>query len=259
VGDDGSPELYQLRREVALACRMLALTGLTTPILGHVSIRLDPSRVLVRCRGPEERGLLATEVSDVRLVHIDDRGAVAGGYTLPNEFPIHAEILRARPDADSVVHAHPRSALLAGLADIALRPVFGAYNIPAAAMATAGVPVFEHRGLVRSPERGRELAATLGDSSVALLRGHGIVTAGDRVVQAVVRAFDLDDLLSISVELARLGAEPDEVSESDRADLPDLGGTFNEDAVWRYRILELARAGLDDVSQPGQGGHHVDA
>jgi hypothetical protein len=29
------------------------------------------------------------------------------------------------------LHAHPRSALLAGLAEVPVKPVFGAYDIPA--------------------------------------------------------------------------------------------------------------------------------
>jgi len=58
------------------------------------------------------------------------------GYEAPKELAIHTELLRARPDLGAVVHAHPRSALLAGLAGLTARPVFGAYNIPA--MRTGG-------------------------------------------------------------------------------------------------------------------------
>lgn len=245
-------DLTDLRREIALACRMIAATGLTTPILGHVSMRLDESHVLARCRGPQERGLLFTTVDDIRVATLDDSGDVGGGYRLPNEFPIHAEILRARPELGSVLHAHPRSALLASLADVPLRPVFGAFDIPAFRLADEGVPVHEHRGLVRTPAEGRALAATLGARPVAVLRGHGVVTVGDGVPQVMSRLLALDELLSVSVELVRLGAVPSEVSESDRADLPDLGAAFNEQALWRHQLGLLEQRGLADVTRSNE-------
>jgi len=244
-----APELLELRRTVALGCRILAATGATTPILGHVSVRMPGGgdRVLVRCRGPRERGLLFTEADDIRLVGLDDNGDVGEGYRLPNEYPIHAEILRARPDVDSVVHAHPVNAVVAALADRPLRPIVGAFNIPAFRMAADGIPVWPHRGLVRTSAAGRSLAAALGDGAACLLLGHGVVTVGSNPVQAVLRALDIDELARVTVAVAGLGGQPDDVPEEDRGDLPDLGSAFNEQVVWRYHVGSLALRGLDDV------------
>src|SRR3712207_8800685 len=55
-------------------------------------------RMLVRCRGPHEEGLFLTQPADVREVDLDG-SPVDGdlrGWAVPNELPIHAEILRAR-------------------------------------------------------------------------------------------------------------------------------------------------------------------
>ena len=243
-------ELGPLRREVALGCRILAAAGATTPILGHLSVRVDSEHVLVRCRGPHERGLLFTEASDVRLVTLDDLGDVGDGYTLPNEYPLHAEILRARPEVGSVVHAHPRSVVVADLAGAELRPVFGAFDIPAYRLAAEGIPVHPRRGLVRTAAAGREVAATLGEAPVCLLRGHGVAAVGESVVSAVVRTLAVDELARMTVEIAALGGRPDVVPEEDRVDLPDLGSGFNEQAVWRYRLGLLERDGLADVDPP---------
>lgn len=240
-------ELDELRRQVALGCRILAATDTTTPLLGHVSVRLDDGRVLVRCRGPRERGLLFTEAADIRVVGLDDSGEVGEGYRLPNEYPIHAEILRARPEVGSVVHAHPRSAVVADLAGIALRPVFGAFDIPAYRLAAEGVPVYPRRGLVRTPAAGRELAGALDDGAVCVLRGHGVVTVGDGPVQSVVRALALDELARMTVRIAELGGRPDDVPAEDREDLPDLGAAFNEQALWLHHVGRLALDGLATV------------
>src|SRR5262245_24443012 len=118
------------RRTVALACRVLANAGLAEDILGHVSLRVAPDTLLVRCRGPEEEGLLLTLDQDVHEVGLDGSGDL-GAWSVPQELPIHTEIMRARPDVDAVVHCHPPSVLAAGLAGIELRAVFGAYHIPA--------------------------------------------------------------------------------------------------------------------------------
>ena len=247
----GPDELAALRRTVALGCRILAFTGATTPILGHLSHRLEDGRVLVRCRGPRERGLLFTEAEDVRVVGLDDSGDAGGdlgdGYRLPTEFPIHAEILRARPDVVSVVHAHPAAAVVAGLAGTELRPVTGAFNIPAYRLAAAGIPTWPHAGLVRTREAGESLAAALGDRDACLLLGHGVVTTGDGPVQAVLRALDLDELARIAIAVAGLGARPAEVTEADRVDLPDLGAELNEQALWRHHVAQLDRHRLADV------------
>ena len=242
----GLPPCSQ-RRTVALACRILAHEGLADNVLGHVSVRCGPDRVAIRCRGPEERGLLFTTAADVKVVDLDGRGELGEGYALPNEFPIHAELLRARPDLQAVVHAHPPAVLLAGLAGVALRPVFGAYNIPAMRMALDDVPIYPRAVLIRTPELGREMVRAMGAASVCVLRGHGVTTAGESVEQALVRATNLEALARVSVDLHRLGADVADLPADDLTELPDLGSAFNDLSVWRYYVARLEHTGLGEV------------
>jgi ribulose-5-phosphate 4-epimerase/fuculose-1-phosphate aldolase len=240
-------ELAHLRRTVALACRIIAHAGLAEDVLGHVSVRVGLDRMLVRCRGPQEQGLLFTVDDDVRLVDLDGRGDLAQGWAAPNEVPIHGELLRARPAIDAVVHCHPPSVLVAGVEDVPLRPVFGAYNIPAARLALDGVPVYPRAVLIRRPELGRELVAAMGRSTVCVLRGHGIATVGSgdhAVEEAVVRALNLDVLARVSLERARVGDRAADLTAEDIAELPDLGGSFNDLNVWRHHLARLRLAGL---------------
>src|SRR5262245_19543170 len=121
-----SAELAAEREEVAAACRVLARRGLVDGLLGHVSLRVG-DEVLIRCRGPHERGLVFTGPEDVRLMTMAGTLIEAGqGWAVPNEFPIHTVLLDRRPDVNAVVHAHPRSALVAGLAGLTPQAVFGA-------------------------------------------------------------------------------------------------------------------------------------
>jgi ribulose-5-phosphate 4-epimerase/fuculose-1-phosphate aldolase len=240
----------ELRATVANACRLLAAKGLVEGILGHVSARVGPDELVVRCRGEDEEGLRRTRVTDVWKLTLDGVAVdLPAGYEPPKELPIHTELMRARPDCGAVIHAHPPAALLAGLAGLEPRPVFGAYNIPAMHLALGGVPVYPRPILITRPDLAREMAEAMGDRPVCLLRGHGITVAAESVEQATVTAINLNELLAITVELARLGADPPVVSERDLAELPDLGRGFNVGKAWQALLAEL-----DDDARPGRVG-----
>lgn len=234
------------RRTVAIACRLLGHLGLSADVLGHVSLRTGADRMLVRCRGPREAGLLFTTVDDVYDVDLGGEGEL-GEWSVPNELPIHAEVMRSRADVDAVVHCHPPAVLTAGIAGLPLAPVFGAYNIPAARMALDGVPVYPRSVLIRTPELGQAMVTAMGSAPVCILRGHGVTAVGSgphAVEQALVRAANLEALARVNLSLAQLGTTPTLPDAEDLAGLPDLGGTFNDLSVWRNFVARLEHAGL---------------
>ena len=86
------------RRLVALACRVLAIEGLAETTLGHVSLRVNGTHLLVRARRASQRGLLFTTADDIALTDLD--GNLHPGeppISLPAELPIHTALLRSRP------------------------------------------------------------------------------------------------------------------------------------------------------------------
>jgi 3,4-dihydroxyphthalate decarboxylase len=232
------------RTTVMLACRILAMEGLVEGTLGHVSVRAGDNRMLIRCRGAAERGLLFTEDADVRLTDLD--GTLIDpdeGYKVPNELPIHGELLRARPEVNAVVHAHPPAVLVCGVAGLALRPIFGSYNIPAMRLALDGVPVYPRSVLIRRPELAHEMIAAMGERPVCVLKGHGITVTGESVEQAVVRALNLNALAEVTLAVAQAGGRAEEIPAEDVAELPDLGSAFNDLAVWRHHVAKAQSRG----------------
>ncbi|MGH9086548.1 MAG: class II aldolase/adducin family protein [Acidimicrobiales bacterium] len=244
-------ELDRLRAGVATACRVLAAEGLVSDILGHVSVRVGTDRMLVRSRSPEDPGLLLSRPQDVVLTDFDGTPAEElVDRQLPQELPIHGEMLRARADDGAVVHAHPPDVVLCSIADLALQPIFGAFNIPAMHMAERGLPVYDYYGLVRSRQRGEEMVKAMDGGRAVLLRGHGLTTAAPTLAGAVVTALNVNLLARMTAALASTGRRAPLVPEADRAELPDLGAGFNDELVWRHHVAKLASRGLAVCPDP---------
>ncbi|MHA6622193.1 class II aldolase/adducin family protein [Pseudonocardia sp. DLS-67] len=238
-----SEELGPLRALIAQACRVLAARGLSDGILGHVSLRVDESRLLIRCRGPAERGLAFTTDADVRLVDLDGNAGAAGeldgGYAPPNELPLHTEVLRRRADVDAVVHAHPPDVVAADLAGIAIRPIVGAFDIPGTRLAAGGVPVHPRGVLIRDRRLAAEMVESMGDRPVVVLRAHGLTSAAAGVEQAVLQALGVDRLARLSLRVVSAGGTLADLPEADMAELPDLGTGFNTATAWRHELANL--------------------
>lgn len=198
--------------------------------------------MLVRCRGPHERGLAWTEAQDVRLVTLDGSQAAPGeldGWTAPSELPLHAEVLRRRSDVEAVVHAHPPAVVAADLAGLGIRPILGAFDIPGAKLAAGGVPVYSRSALIRSETLALEMIDAMGSRPVVVLRGHGVTAIGDSVPQAVLRVLSVDAIARMSLTVVSAGGTLRDISDEDLAELPDLGSSLNLEIAWRHELSRL--------------------
>ena len=220
---DGKREMSEstqtsVQHTIATACRLLGYMGLVRETTGHVSARIDGGRMLIRCRGKTEAGLVFTQAEAVRSVDFDGKNReLADQYETPTELPIHGEIYRARPDVGAVVHAHPRASLICTLLGLELKPIFGAFDPNSMALGAAGIPIFPRSILIRERAVGEALAQCLGYKSVCILRGHGIVTTGATVEEATIRAIQLETLASVTLEIAKAGGTPNLISDEDQA------------------------------------------
>jgi 3,4-dihydroxyphthalate decarboxylase len=202
---------------IATACRLLGYMGLVRETTGHVSARIDGERMLIRCRGKSEAGLVFTQAEAVRSVGFDGKNLeLADQYETPTELPIHGEIYRARPEVGAVVHAHPRASLICTLLGLELKPIFGAFDPNAMALAAIGIPIFPRSILVRERAVGEALVECMNYKNVCILRGHGIVTTGATVQEATIRAIQLETLAGITLEIAKAGGTPNLISPEDQ-------------------------------------------
>jgi ribulose-5-phosphate 4-epimerase/fuculose-1-phosphate aldolase len=238
--------LDEQRTLVAEGCRVAAARGLVDGILGHLSLRVDDDHLLVRCRSDTDTGVAFTRPSDTRLIRFDGSAGADGeldGYRVPNELPIHVEIMLANSEHRAVAHLHPPAVVAADLAGITIRPIYGAYDIPGAWLARGGVPVYRRAVLIRNSALGKEMVAAMRDAPVVILRGHGITSAANSIQQAVLQAISLNELARMSLRVQAAGGTLRDIDDGDWDYLPDLGPAFTADAAWRH---ELAR--LDQLS-----------
>src|SRR2546425_5529848 len=95
----------ELRKRVALSCRIIGNRGVTKGSFGHVSARIPGTdRILIKSKGPDEEALEFATTRDV--ITIDIEGAVLeapNGLEAPNETAMHLAVYRARPEVMSVI------------------------------------------------------------------------------------------------------------------------------------------------------------
>jgi len=175
-----------VRTQVVQAYRALVFAGQTDMVWGHVS-----------ARDPQGRGVWLKaapwgfeEVTTERLVLVSPDGEVlAGGGRRHIEYPIHTNIMAARPDVGAVVHSHAPAASVFASLDIPLRAI----SHDAIPFLDPDIPRYTYTGnLVRDDDTGTRLAETVGDSAGALMAAHGFVVVGETLAVAVMRAVLLE-------------------------------------------------------------------
>jgi L-fuculose-phosphate aldolase len=199
----------ELRRDVARGCRVLAAEGHDDLIWGHVSARDPDGRgAWMKCGG-----LGFDEVEPEQVILVDPDGNVLEGeHERHSEYPVHTEILLARPDVGAVVHSHPDHAIALAAAGEELRPVSHAASM----FVPPSVPRFTRTsGLIVTRELGQQLAAALSDRDAVLMVNHGIVTTGHDVASAVVRAVMLERACAVQLKVRAFGGWPTWSNEED--------------------------------------------
>jgi len=172
---------------------------------GHVSVRSDkdPSHFLMsRSMAPA----LVTS-NDIMEYGSDGEPLDARGRNSYVERYIHAAIYRVRPDVKAIVHSHSPDIIPYSVTGVTLRPV---YHVTA--FLRLGAPVFDsHDGfgdtdmLIRDNKLGDGLAKVLGNSGVALIRGHGFVAVANSTPIVVYRAIYTQLNARVQAEGMKLG------------------------------------------------------
>jgi len=222
-----------LRDDVALGCRILDVEEQGDFVWGHVSAR-DPEG---RGIWMKAAGLGFDEMRAEHVILVSWEGEVLeGDGRRPLEYPIHTELMRARPDVQSVVHTHAPWAVAFASTEEPLRPISheGTLFVP------PDVARFTQTGdLIVTAELGEALAATVGDRNVALMRHHGIVAAGADLPAAVFNAVFLER--ACRANMRALAAGGPKSWSSDEEALAKREHVYSPQAAWDYFARRFAR------------------
>ncbi len=222
-----SSDLKELKQKLVDGCHILDREGITDSF-GHVSIRIPGAEAFLTIAGVSP-GCATLE----RLIMLDLEGHYLGGdKASPYEWPIHARIMRARPEVMSVAHTHSRWSALFSVIKGGLRPI----HMYAKFLPAGGPPVYPAAGLIGTFERGEALAATLKDSNAVLLRAHGDAVVGTTLEQTIQRTIQLAFLGQLA-HMAVAHGEPLYMSQDELA-------TFSSDTAfparpWEYYLSRI--------------------
>lgn len=201
-------EILALKRRLARAHRILTAGGIWPITKGHVSARIPgTNNVLILGHiHSEGRSLIDTDVDDICVVDIEGKW-LEGRIEPVDERFLHLEIMKARPDVTSVVHAHPTYATAFGIAGVKILPVGnrGAIFAPE-------VPILDYDRQIDTQETGRMCRDAIGDGMALILKNHGVAVCGDSIENATIATFALEETAQLQWIASQLGGQVQKIS-----------------------------------------------
>ena len=229
---------YVLRMKVA-ACTLMLVNEKCMNYSGHVSGRLPGGDTfLIQPIDVPRSGL---RPDDLLVCDLDGQ-VVRGrpGSKAPAEVALHAEILRARPDVNSIAHFHhdlTNSFTL--VEDMPLRIVKNH-----AIRWRSGMPVHADPAHVATPELGRAVAHTLGARHAMQIRAHGQVVTAESVEAVLTDSIHFVENAQAMHNACVLGR----LVPLSEEDMESFAKYFKRDRhvdkLWRYYIESWQTAGV---------------
>jgi ribulose-5-phosphate 4-epimerase/fuculose-1-phosphate aldolase len=245
--------LDTLIQDLVIANRILAREDVVDAY-GHISVRHpdNPKRFFIsRSLAPE-----LIEKGDIVELGLDGQPVKDEKRSLYLERFIHAAIYEARPDINSVVHAHAEDTLPFGIAAATkLKPV-----IHSGSFIGPNVPVWDIADkfgatnvLVTNMAQGRDLATCLGKNSVALMRGHGFASAARSLIEVVRLSVYLPRNARALMRAKMLGGKIKYLSKGE-IDARNKGYSPYSTETWRAWEYWANKAGVGNLLTRPDGG-----
>jgi HCOMODA/2-hydroxy-3-carboxy-muconic semialdehyde decarboxylase len=211
-----------IQRQVRIAARALARHGLAHAY-GHCSVRLDDSRFLVCASRP--MGLIAPGEPGFVVPVV---GPLPEGVL--GEVRLHQQIYARHAHVQAVARTMPPSLMVLGTARRTPQPRHGM-----GAYFGSGAALWDDPQLVRDDERAAAVIDAMGSANAVVMRGNGVVVAGDSLAKVVVLTWYLEDAARIELAVLAAGLQDASVvlsaAERERR-ATDAGGIF--DRMWQH-------------------------
>lgn len=175
-----------LRKEIIARCREMNSSGINQGTSGNISVRFEDRMLISPSATPYDQ----MEPEMIASVGLDDTSGSYDGPLKPStEWRFHQKLLRGRPDAGAVVHAHPTYCTTLAIARKEIPSchymiaAFGGNNVRCAGYATFG-----------SEELSKLAIDAMTDRTACLLANHGMIAIGENLAKAMWRAIELETI-----------------------------------------------------------------
>lgn len=185
------------RQAVIDACRRMNELGINQGTSGNISVRHDTGMLVTPTSIPYET------MQPEQIVFMDLDGSFDPDQRPSSEWRFHLDILKARPEVNAVVHAHPTYATTLAIMGLEIPPVHymiavaGGDSIRCAPYATFGTEALS-----------RNAVTALQDRTACLLAHHGMIAIGSSLPRALWLAVEVETLARQYHGCLQLGTPP---------------------------------------------------
>jgi ribulose-5-phosphate 4-epimerase/fuculose-1-phosphate aldolase len=207
----------ELKKQVALSCRIIGYRNVTKGTLGHVSVRVpETDRILIKGRGPDVEGMEFSTERDIITINMEGNVLDArDGLTAPAETAMHLAVLRRRPEVQSVIHAHPDWIVVLTSVGKPLIAMVNAYDGGSSArIIKEGIPIYPRSMTITNDDLGDDMMRTMGNNDICLQFGHGICVAGTSVENATQTSLTLYEVARLNYLAYAIGT-PQPIADAD--------------------------------------------
>lgn len=206
-----------LRQAIIDKCRFMNASGLNQGTSGNISARFEDRMLITPSATPYEA---MTPDMIASMPFEADYGTWEGPLKPSTEWRFHFDILKARPEAGAVVHAHPTYCTTLAIARKPIPPVhymmaaFGGTDVRCAPYATFGTAALSKHAI-----------DALKDRCACLLANHGSIVVGENIEKAMWLAVELETIAKQYYNTLLIGG-PVLLSEADIAETAKAFGSY---------------------------------
>ena len=173
----------KLREGIVAACLEMNRSGLNQGTSGNISLRWRDGLLITPTSLPYD------QMTPDDIVFLGMDGRTEGQNQPSSEWRFHRDIMKAKPDVEAIVHAHPIYSTIIAIMGLEIPPlhymvaIAGGSTIPCAPYATFG-----------TEELSEHAVAALQDRTACLLEHHGLIATGPTLDKAMWLAVEVETL-----------------------------------------------------------------
>lgn len=197
----------ELGAGIVAVAQAIDLAGFCPSKSGNVSARTEAGFLIT------PSGLPYAQTTPADLIELSLDGAVLSGARKPSsEWPFHAAIYRARPEAQAIVHTHsPRATALS-----CTRRGIPAFHYMIALCGGADIRCADY-ATFGTPELAENAVRALAGRKAVLLANHGVIALGASLAGAHQIVAEVENLAGQYLDILAAGLDPVILDEAEMA------------------------------------------